>query len=311
MMVAGTSNGFVTFSPNGMKRNSVKPRILFTALEVTGHPVRVGGEVLRSSLCQTDTIHLSYRDDAVRIAFSAMSLVNPQNCRYLYRLEGMEDEWNECGREPIATYTNLSPGTYRLHVRATNNDGVWCDDDAVLTIIVTPPFYWNTPVKILYVLLLAGLLLYGVRRLLRKRDAKHHAEIEQLNIQKEIDVHEARIQFMSLSEKDSSFLASVEAAIERHYADSELTVDLIASEVCVSRSSLFSRLKNISDATPNEMIQMIRLKHAAALLEARTDGVTVSEICYRVGFSSPSYFSKCFQKRYGCTPSEWQQKREL
>ena len=62
-------------------------------------------------------------------------------------------------------------------------------------------------------------------------------------------------------------------------------------------------IKTLADVTPNEMIQIVRLKHAASLLlEGR---YRVNEVCYMVGFSSPSYFAKCFQKQYGCTPAKY------
>ncbi len=71
----------------------------------------------------------------------------------------------------------------------------------------------------------------------------------------------------------------------------------------VSRSGLFAKVKNLADVTPNEMIQIIRLKHAAHLLESKQ--YRVNEICYMVGFNSPSYFTKCFTKHYGVKPAEY------
>ena len=76
-----------------------------------------------------------------------------------------------------------------------------------------------------------------------------------------------------------------------------------AAELGISRSGLFSKIKALTDVTPNEMIQVIRLKHAASLL--LSESYRVNEVCYMVGFSSPSYFAKCFQKQYGCTPAKY------
>ena len=71
----------------------------------------------------------------------------------------------------------------------------------------------------------------------------------------------------------------------------------------LSRSGLFAKIKSLADITPNEMIQMVRLKKAAQLLQEKK--YTVSEISYMVGFSSPSYFSKCFQKQFGIKPADY------
>ena len=71
----------------------------------------------------------------------------------------------------------------------------------------------------------------------------------------------------------------------------------------MSRSSLFNKIRGLADVTPNEMIQVVRLKKAARLL--KEGGYRISEVSYMVGFSSPSYFSKCFQKQFGIKPADF------
>ena len=72
---------------------------------------------------------------------------------------------------------------------------------------------------------------------------------------------------------------------------------------CLKWLCLFAKVKAITDVTPNELIQVIRLKHAAQLL--REGKYRVNEVSYMVGFSSPSYFSKCFTKQFGKKPGEF------
>jgi AraC-like DNA-binding protein len=139
--------------------------------------------------------------------------------------------------------------------------------------------------------------------MLKKKDKKHVAEIEELNTKNEQEVHEARIKFMTISDSDNAFLKKLEEVIERNFSDPNISVDFLASEMNVSRSGLFAKVKALADITPNEMIQIIRLKHAARLLE--TKEYRVNEICYMVGFNSPSYFAKCFQKHFGTKPAEY------
>lgn len=309
----GTTNGFVSFMPQFMHRNEVRPQVVFTSLEVCGRPVAAGSELLPVRLPYADELRLSYRENVFRIYFSAMSYLQPSDIQYSYYLDGFDEDWIEGGNQQSVTYTNLSPGTYILHVRAATNDGV-LSEESTLRIVITPPFYWNTPAKILYLLLIVAILFFFVRHLLRKKERKHVAEIKELNIQKEQEiqelneqkeqeVHDARIKFMTINYKDQELLKKMEAVIEQNFANSDLSVDYIASEVGVSRSSLFAKMRALADITPNEMILIIRLKHAAALLvEGR---YRVNEVCYMVGFSSPSYFAKCFQKQYGCTPAKY------
>jgi AraC-like DNA-binding protein len=93
--------------------------------------------------------------------------------------------------------------------------------------------------------------------------------------------------------------------IEQNFANPELNVNFLAEQMAISRSGLFAKTKTLADVTPNEMIQIVRLKQAAQLLSK--GGLTVSEVCYRVGFSSPSYFTKCFTKQFGVKPTEWKE----
>jgi ligand-binding sensor domain-containing protein/AraC-like DNA-binding protein len=298
----GTTNGFVTFKPQSMHRNQVQPHIVFTGLDVFGRPATVGSTYLPVRLPYMDELRLTYRENVIRIHFSAMSFLQSSDILYSYYLEGFDDDWIEAGNHQSITYTNLTPGTYVLHVRATTNDGMQ-SADTTLPIVITPPFYWNTPAKVIYLLLLVAAIILIVRHLLRKKERKHVAEIKELNEQKEQEVHDARIKFMTINDKDQEFLDRMEAIIEQNFSNSELSVDYLASELGVSRSSLFAKIKALADVTPNEMIQVIRLKHAASLLQ--TGNYRVNEVCYMVGFSSPSYFAKCFQRQYACTPAKY------
>ena len=116
------------------------------------------------------------------------------------------------------------------------------------------------------------------------------------------------IQEIASTTVDSDFLTRLEKLIEDNFTNSNLTVDFLAQELGISRSGFFAKIKTLADLTPNEMIQTVRLKHAARLL--REQHYRVSEVCYMVGFSSPSYFSKCFQKQFGIKPADFAQSKD-
>lgn len=71
----------------------------------------------------------------------------------------------------------------------------------------------------------------------------------------------------------------------------------------ISRSGLYAKIKTLANVTPNELIQLTRLKKAAKLLAENK--YRINEICYMVGFNSSSYFSKCFQRQFGIKPGEF------
>ena len=102
---------------------------------------------------------------------------------------------------------------------------------------------------------------------------------------------------------DDKFLTRMNEIIEENFSNPELSVDFLAEKLCISRSGLFAKIKTLTNITPNELIQVVRLKKAAILLAENK--YRINEICYMVGFNNPSYFSKCFQKQFGMKPGEF------
>ena len=114
---------------------------------------------------------------------------------------------------------------------------------------------------------------------------------------------EVPISSIAKSEVDDNLLTKMNKIIEDNINNPQLSVGFLAEEMGISRSGLFAKIKSLTDITPNEMIQVVRLKKAAKLLTE--ENYRVNEVCYMVGFSSPSYFTKCFQKQFGMKPAEF------
>ncbi|HJV78643.1 MAG TPA: two-component regulator propeller domain-containing protein [Paludibacter sp.] len=102
---------------------------------------------------------------------------------------------------------------------------------------------------------------------------------------------------------DEQFLTKVNEIIEHNISNESFSIDILAEELCISRSGLFAKIKTLADITPNELIQLIRLKKAAGYLVQKE--YRINEIAYMVGFNNPSYFSKCFQKQFGVRPMDF------
>ena len=104
------------------------------------------------------------------------------------------------------------------------------------------------------------------------------------------------------SEVENEFINKLGKEILDHLDDSEYDVDQLAEAMNMSRSSLNRKIKATLDMTPNDYIRIERLKKAVELLKTRR--YKVNEVCYMVGFNTPSYFTKCFHQQYGKLPSE-------
>jgi two-component system sensor histidine kinase/response regulator len=105
------------------------------------------------------------------------------------------------------------------------------------------------------------------------------------------------------NETDRLFMEKLDHCIEQQLSDSSLSVDSLAAELAVGRSLFYQKVKGISGLTPNDYLRTYRLKKAALLI--RNGDMRINEVCYQVGFSSPSYFAKRFSAQFGVSPSEY------
>lgn len=108
---------------------------------------------------------------------------------------------------------------------------------------------------------------------------------------------------MAMTKADEAFLKTLNEILVTHIQDPDFSLDDMASLLNMSRSSLNRKIKGILDMTPIDYIRLERLKRAAQLL--KEGACKVNEVCYMVGFNTPSYFSKCFQKQFGILPKDF------
>ena len=102
-------------------------------------------------------------------------------------------------------------------------------------------------------------------------------------------------------DNDTVFMNKLFECIIKNLANSEFNVEMLASQLDMSRVQLYRKVKSVTDSSPVEIIRITRLQQADRLL--KQGGMNVSEVSYRVGFSSPSYFSKCYKEQFGHVPT--------
>lgn len=111
----------------------------------------------------------------------------------------------------------------------------------------------------------------------------------------------------SVSEVDKGFVERFRELIEANLIDSELSVEELGSKMGLSRVQLYRKIKALTNYSPNELVRIARLKKAASLLASSEK--TISEITYEVGFTSPSYFTKCYKEYFGESPTDFLKRR--
>ena len=160
----GGMKGVTSFYPGEIKNNPFPPGIAITGFKIFNHEVKINSDssvennseagifslsersdnyFLPCDISFVKTLDLNYNQNFLTFEFSALHYTAPAKNQYACMLEGFDTKWNELGTRRYASYTNLPPGDYILHVKAANSDGVWNERGISLHIIVRPPF-WQT-----------------------------------------------------------------------------------------------------------------------------------------------------------------------
>ncbi|MEG1188662.1 MAG: DNA-binding response regulator, partial [Bacteroidales bacterium] len=104
-----------------------------------------------------------------------------------------------------------------------------------------------------------------------------------------------------ICDMDYEFITRFKSLIQERMSDSDLNIDVFVREMGMSRVQLYRKVKSLTNYSPNELLRLTRLRRAAILLGS--SDMTVAEVGYCVGFSSPSYFAKCYKNHFGESPS--------
>jgi signal transduction histidine kinase/DNA-binding response OmpR family regulator/ligand-binding sensor domain-containing protein len=111
---------------------------------------------------------------------------------------------------------------------------------------------------------------------------------------------------LSYPSADKQFLQSIIDSIEQHLEEPEFDLEQLSSDLNMSKSTLYRKIKSMTGLTPLDFIRNIKMKRACMMLLSQQ--MNISEVAYSVGFNNPKYFSKCFKDEFGVTPSEYQQR---
>jgi ligand-binding sensor domain-containing protein/signal transduction histidine kinase len=150
------SSGLSVVDPSRQGRSSAPAIVHINGVTADGDPVEL-----------SDAIRIPSARQRIAFSFVGLSLAIPERVKFRYRLDGFDDEWSRPVSAGEAIYTNLSPGSYRLHVRASNSDNLWNGETASVAFEIVPAFWqtWWFRVSGLLALGCIALALYRIRLL--------------------------------------------------------------------------------------------------------------------------------------------------
>lgn len=179
----GGYNGIVSFKPTDITETPNVFPIVFTGLKLFNKSVNIADKtgLLTQNISLTKKISFTYDQNIFTIDFALLNFVKSQKNAYAYKLEGLDQDWNYVDI-PSATFTNLSAGTYKLKVKAKNNDGFWSKEPAVLIINVKAPFWKTWWAYITYLLFFAFIFTVIIRYLIIRERLKKENDLHQMKL---------------------------------------------------------------------------------------------------------------------------------
>jgi signal transduction histidine kinase/ligand-binding sensor domain-containing protein/CheY-like chemotaxis protein/AraC-like DNA-binding protein len=198
----GGINGFNLFSPNLIQDNPFKPQVVIAGIKLFNKSINPGDTIrnrviLNRSIEETKEIVLYADEKALSIQYTGLHYSDPERNQYAYYLEGFEEKYNYVGSKREAIYTNLPPGEFCFHVKATNNDKVWSDTVATLTITILPPWWKTIWAIIVYIILLSLLIYAGISLIHYQNRLKNDRKLEQISKEKEQELTQMKFQFFT------------------------------------------------------------------------------------------------------------------
>lgn len=230
--------------------------------------------------------------------FAAINWNAPHKIKYSFYLEGFENDWSQPSTSSKAIYRKLPHGNYTLKVKAKGEAQVWSEPFIYTFSIQTP--WWHTRWAYLCYFILLLTIIAGILHYWQKRK-QEEAEIQRLIEENKLLVISNAARRTPVS-KEGDFLNLVHETLKTHLSDENFGIAELCEIMNISRTQLHRKLKALTGLSTSHYLRSLRLEIAKNLLEQSE--LNVSEVAFKVGFSSATYFSTAFKEEFGYAPRE-------
>lgn len=328
----GTDVGLMVL--NGINRKSHgKDNLRFTELFVDNQPVFAGSDYLDEDISIAKNIRLHESDRSFTINFSSLNYGGETQGVYLYRMKGYEDEWvNLRPGQHSVRYSTLPAGNYEFEVKYSPS--IDSNKAQVISIAVNvTPYFWKSWWFVAIIIIgIIALIQYAYMRKLEKmrerevealyrpieaalKDSDEPGKLQnriQTILETQKRYQESQQKTIEADKKEvekhaKPFMEKVMEVMEENYGNSEFGVQELSDAMGINRSLLSKRLNNETGLPTSQFIRNYRLDIAKKLIVENIANRNITEIAYRVGFNDPKYFTRCFTKLYGTSPSAYKE----
>ena len=294
-LVFGAEGCALAISAKDMRRTPSVPSIVFTAVRYMDIDHTM--PLLNMEVLDIDIDHRTFA-----VYFSAIEYNNNDGIRYAYKIDDGKWEYVPTGQN-MASFNDFPHGSHTLYVKSTDCNGNWLSNVKTLEIYAQPTFFESWWGRSLIALCLVSLLVYVLARYLRHRTREI---TEEANERAEAGKVRYILRKPEVVNEENAMMEKLMAFLEDHISDPELKIDDMAAALNQSRTVFYKNIKHIAEMSPNDFLRHVRMQRAENLI--RMSEKNVSTIAYEIGFTDPKYFSKCFKKHTGMSPSEYRQK---
>ena len=195
----GSVKGLVSFHPDELIKNDFTPAVYITGFQVNNKELAIAenNSPLKKSITYTNKIQLAYGQSTFSIDFASLSYSAPEMSEYAYKMEGLGTGWTYLKKNRKVYFTELLPGTYAFKVKAASSNGIWSGPETTLAIEILPPWWASRIAYVLYSLLAIGIIWFTFLSYHQRVKEKNRRKIEQLEIAKEKELYEAKMQFFT------------------------------------------------------------------------------------------------------------------
>jgi hypothetical protein len=199
----GGRKGLICISPDEIKYNAFEPPVYLTDFKLfnqsipVGIPLSASGFHLDKQITYTNQITLQYFQNVFTFEFIALNYIQPEKNQYAYKMEGFDDQWNIIGTKHDVTYTNLPPGSYVFHVKASNNDDKWNGKGNSIKLIIKPPWwktYWAYSIYLIICIFLLGWFRYSI---LQREKFRRNLELERMEAKQMHELDMMKLRFFT------------------------------------------------------------------------------------------------------------------
>jgi len=221
VMYFGSVTGLTWFQPNDIITPRETPAVYFTNLKIFNEVVLPEkGNLLEKQIDFSDKIVLKYNQNSFTLEFSSVNYFEG-DIAYQYYLEDFDQGWSPLSEKMQTNYTNISPGRYIFHIRATNKIANSFGPERILIIVITPPFWATWVAYLLYLILLAGFVYLFYRNYQNRHKEKVALAIEKIEKENLNLLHQHKMNFFTYISHEfktplSIIIASVEMLFQRN-----------------------------------------------------------------------------------------------